>query len=238
MELIADVTLSGTKVLEDYAFASRKTFPEVLRQGGRGAIRYLYAITPPASASGIAFNLDGTSEARRRGYATIERDMNKIFVPVRLKGKRKEQHSLEDMQRIHNKHLQYKRPGAKMRRYGPPNYVDRRKFNQMVTTLRSHVGRLASGWNAAGLALGITPPSWIGRHGTSRGTFQAEYNGDLLYIESVNLASPHAPVEELRRRVPYAVRYAMNDMHRQTVFLMQRNAGFLGLRTTGFTGPG
>lgn len=230
MDLIADIAVSGTTVLEEYARLFRKTFPEVLLQGGRGAVRHIIAITPPASADGVAGGLDSSSAARRRGYAAISRDLNRIFVPVRLKGKRTERHSLPDMVRIHTKHLGYKRPGAKMRRYGGPYYVDKRKFRQLEITLRSHVGRLAAGWAPAATALGVKLPSWIGRHGLGRGTYEVQYQGGLMWLEAVNLASAHAPVEELRRRVPYAVEYALNDMRRQITHRLERFTGFAPAR--------
>ena len=232
MDIITEVEWNGANVIEEFARVSRKSFQAALLQAGRGAIRHVISITPPASASGIARGLDSGSEAKRRGYGAIARDLGKVFVPVKIKGQRRERISGAELVAIHRRHLGYKRPGAPMRRYGGPFFVDRRKLDHLQTKLQSHVGRLAAGWLPAAQALGVATPQWVSRHGLGRGSFRADLGGDEMILESVNLASPFAPVAELRRRVPYAVDYAMNDLRRQITFLTARNA-----RASGFLVP-
>jgi hypothetical protein len=162
--------------------------------------------------------------------SAIDRDLNRIFTPVKLKGLRRERISGAQMVSIHLKHLGYKRPGAKMKRYGGPYYVDRRKVTQLVYKLRAHVGRLAAGWMPAAAALGVAAPAWIARHGLSRGTYRADFAGSEMFIESVNHASEHAPTGELQRRVGYALQYQANAMHREMHHLLLKDATSVGMQ--------
>jgi hypothetical protein len=228
MDLIADIVSRGPDPLLQFALVSHKSLPDVVRQGGRGAIRHVISFTPPATAAGIQGGLDSGSEAKQRGFRTIERDLNKVFSPVRIKGKRRGGMTGAELVGVHLRHLAAKRPGSPMRRDRPqPYFVDRRLFQQLLVKLRSHVGRLAAGWMPAAAALSVATPAWISRHGLSRGTYQADFGGDVMFIRSVNHASAHAPTAELQRRVPYAVTYALNDMRRQIPYILRKQAAQL-----------
>lgn len=231
MEIETSIPAPPELPLERYAAVMGKTFPEVLLRGGRGVVRRAIAVMPPASASGVAGGLDSGSQAKVRGFKAIDRDLNRIFVPVKLKGKRKERISGAEMVRIHARHLRYKRPGAPMRRYGGPYYVDARKFKALGDKLRTHVGRLASGFVAAAQALRVAVPAWIARHGPARGTVQIELTGDTLYLEAVNYA-PKVPSfirTETQRRINYAIGYQANAMNRELHAVLLKRA-----RETGF----
>lgn len=236
MEIVAEAEI-GDLPLVRYAHVMRRTFPEVLQRGARGVVRRVLAITPPAE--GPNANQTGTlgNDSKVRGNRAIERDIRRIFVPVRLKGKRKEK--LVDLAQVHRIGLLNKRPGKQMRRHfmtpfgSTPLWVDVRKYNQLATDLRSHVGRLAAGWVPAAQALGVSTPAWVTRHGAGRGTFKAEYDSELLYISAVNLASRFAPADELRRRIPYALQYQANAMHREMQHLLIKRA-----RECGFVAAG
>lgn len=232
MELVPEVLTSGVGVIERYAWLAHKSFEAAFLQAGRGAVRYAISITPPATASGVVGGLDSGSEAKQRGYATIHRDLYHAFAPVRIKHKRREIISSGDLITIHTRLLAAKRPGAAMKRdRGQPYYVDVRKLRSLETDLRGRVGKLASGWNAAAAALNVAVPQWISRHGLGRGTFRSTMDATDLLIEATNFVSDHAPVDELRRRIPYAVRYALNDLERQIPYLNRDAASAAGLET-------
>lgn len=230
MDLAPTIRYVGPDPLLQFALASHKSLPQVTEQVGRGAVRHVIVITPPATAQGGPGSLDSSSEAKQRGYASINRDLNIVFSPVRIKGKRPGAViSGLQLRAIHLGHLKKKRPGAAMRRdRAQPYYVDRRLLNKLHSLLRSHVGRLAAGWMAAATALDVAVPSWISRHGTSRGSYRSNFDGDIYSVVAINDASPGAPVEELRRRVPYAQRYAYNDLRRQIPYIMRKQAAQLG----------
>ncbi|HVT74582.1 MAG TPA: hypothetical protein VHD61_15720 [Lacunisphaera sp.] len=233
MEMITDVLVDGTKVIEAFANAAHRSFKSAFLQTGRGAVRNVVAITPPAAAANGPGTLDNSSSAKARGASAINRDLIRVFAPVRLKHKRREIYSGADMVEIHRERLAKKRPGAPMTRgRAQAYYVDVRKFNALADKLRSHVGRLAAGWLPAAQALGVTTPQWISRHGLGRGTFRADLEGSAMFLESVNLASPFAPTAELQRRVGYAVQYALNDLTRQMPVLLARNAREVGLEVS------
>ena len=232
MEPTFDVLAPGAIPLQRYAMVMDRTFPQVLERAARGIVRRGIAITPPASAAGVEGGLDSGGEAKVRGYRAISRDLNKLFVPVKLKHKRKEAISGTEMVRIHARALSYKRPGAPMRRdRGQPYYVDARKFRALEVTLRSHVGRMASGWVAAAQAIKAAVPAWISRHGGSRGTVQMDFSSRELYFEAVNYA-PNVPAfirTETQRRINYATQYQANAMNREMQAVLLKRAGESGL---------
>lgn len=223
------VSSSGVFSLERYAMLTGRTFKDSLIRAARGAVRHVIRITPP-------FNADGgpdspTGEAKARGARAIERDLETIFAPVRLKRKRKERISGAEMVGIHLRHLKIKRPGKPMRRYGGPYFVDRRKFSALANKLRSHVGRLAAGWLPAVATIGATAtPGWVSRH-TGRGYAQLELDGASMYFQAVNQPHnlPAALAAELDRRVSYATQYQFNGMQRELNHLLLRDATKAGL---------
>lgn len=233
MEPTFEVLSSGVLPLERYAEVMNRTFPQVLETAARGVVRRAISITPPASASGVEGGLDTGGEAKLRGYRTISRDLNKLFVPVKLKHRRKEAISGTEMVRIHARALSYKRPGAAMRRdRGQPYYVDARKFNALEMKLRSHVGRLASGWVAAAQAIKAAVPAWISRHGSSRGSVQMDFDSNELYFEAVNTA-PGVPAyisAEAQKRIAYATQYQAKAMMKGMQGFLDRRARECGFQ--------
>lgn len=231
MDPITEVVSSGTVPLLEYAVRTGRTIPETLKRAGKGTIRQVIAITPPATSAGVSGGLDSSSDAKARGARAIQRDLNRVFVPVRLKGKRREAVSGAEMVTIHARLLAQKRPGAPMKRdRGQPYYVDQRKFNLLEVKLASHVGRLAAGWLPAAEALALAVPQWISRHGLGRGGYEAKFEGDEMFIKSTNNASPFAPIAETQRRVDYALVYQANAMRREMEFLLLKDARSSGLR--------
>ena len=237
MEIVTHVISDGSEQIQKFATIFKKTFSESFFRAAKSAVKMVIAITPPAHGSagetGEKGNLDNGSQAKVRGFAAIERDMGKIFAPVKLKHKRKEAISAGEMISIHRRMLSSKRPGAPMRRdRAQPYYVDQRKFKQYITTLRSHVGRLAAGWMPAATRLSYSPPAWIARHPSPRGSVALIEEGSNYSLTAINNVSAHAPAwvaPEMQRRANKAQQYVINGLKRQIADKVAPNARAAGL---------
>lgn len=234
MDVSTQVLSSGALPLERYAHVTGRTFPETLHRAARGVVRRGMGIMPPANDTrGAGGAL--TAGDRTRGYRAISRDLNTLFAPVRLKNKRVERIPASLMIRLHAEALKRKRPGAPMRRITvQPLYVDARKMATLENKLRSHVGRLASGFMAAAQAVRVSVPGWVSRHGTARGSVEMSLTGAELYFEAVNYA-PNVPSwirTEAQRRVNYALRYQAAAMNRELQHLLLKDARTAGLAAT------
>lgn len=223
-----EVELTGFQsAARRWAQLTGKSQADVLRTAARMTLSNprqasgLLQITPPASrgASG--------SGARRQGERAIDRDLRTIFAPVRIKGKGPPP---PDPVPIHRRHfVMFKRPGRKMRRDRlQPYYVDVRQYVAMRRALFRRVGVLASGWVASARQLNASVPAWIGRHGGSRGTIRMSFSAPRYFVEMTCFAPSTSPWEELERRIPYALRYATNNLERQIEYRLQRDAGQSG----------
>lgn len=190
MEPVPSIQASGHWMLEEYAVRMRRTFQDSFDRFCRGAVRVTLGNTPPSNE---VYREGGLLKADQiRGSKTVERDLNTLFVPYKLKGLRRERVSGVQMVQIHRRNFVTKRTGAKMRRSGAPVYVDARKFNHLAVKLRSHVGRLASGWLPAAQALGLSVPVWVSRHGLSRGAVRYHTTGNDFSFVAANL-TPNLP---------------------------------------------
>lgn len=202
--------------------ATQRSGPEILLEGARGFTRRIIDITPPASAGVVG------SAAFAAGKAFIDRDLARIFTGVKLQHSRPEQ--FPDVEGIHARLFVGKKPGRPIPtdRGRGQYYVDRVKLDGLREKLYSRVGFLASGWMAAASKLGVRVQSWISRFG-ARGEIEVETDPDGGSITITNFADPKAPVEELERRVPYALEYQASAMERKAKFLLDHNikaAGF------------
>ena len=191
----------------------------------------LLQITPPGSQGVIGL------AARRQGERAIDRDLSRMFTPIRLKHKREERWPLEFMRNIHEDVFRHKVAGRPvprgvMTRHGAgPFYVDQRKLRRLAQELKLRIGRLSAGWLPAARALGAAVPAWIARHGSANGTVRLEFRGGVHECEMVAYANPGAPVAEVERRIPYAIGYAAKGAERALEFLIQRSARSAGFRT-------
>lgn len=206
---------------------TRKSAEAVLRTSAKMTLSNprqgsgLLQITPPSSKGKF-----GTA-GRRQGERAVDRDLGVIFVPVRIKGVGAPP---PDPAPIHRRHfIAFKRPGRRMRRdRSQPYYVDQRQYNALRRVLLSRIGKLASGWVAAARQLNAAVPAWIARHGSSRGTIRMSFSMRNSFVEMTCFAPVHAPWEEMQRRVPYALRYATNNLERQIEYRLKRDAGAAG----------
>lgn len=199
---------------------------DVLRQAAKMVISNprqgsgLMQITPPCSQG--RSGLDG----KRAGEAAIEKDLRRHFVPIAGKGIGAKG---DDPEPIHKIMFQFKKPGRPLRRNrAPPYFVDQRKLAQLERTLKRRVGFLASGWVASARQLGSAIPSWIGRHGAGRGTINMRFSAPRYGIEMTCFAPANSPWQELERRIPYAIRYATNNLERQIEYQLLFDSGRAG----------
>ncbi len=183
----------------------------------------LLEITPPAGngVSGVA--------ARQQGEGAIDRDVAAVFIPVRLKGKRKER--WPEVEAIHAERFASKHGGKPMTRgRAQAYYVDAQKLRDVRRLLYGRVGALASGLVAACNRLGVLVPSWIARHGSRRGSVRVQLAGPKKVIEIVNDVPGDSPVGEVERRTQQAVDYATSRMQREIEHLLARDAQRAGFR--------
>lgn len=217
------------RAARDWARRTGKTQAEVLRTSAKMTISNprqgsgLLQITPPCSKGRTG--LDG----KRAGEAAIARDLGRVFRGVRIMNRRAEQ--WPDVEGIHRRLFADKRPGSPLRsdRGRQGYYVDEKKLRLLGRQLRPRVGHLAAGWVPSARALGAAVPAWIGRHGGSRGTIRMSFSAPRYSIEMTCFAPPNSPWQELERRVPYAIRYATNNLERQMQGPFERDA-----RASGF----
>lgn len=211
-----------------WARISGKSHAQVLRTSAKMTLSNprqgtgLLQITPPGS-QGVT-----GAAARRQGERAIARDLARIFEGVAIKGKGPPP---PDPILIHRRHFYLKRPGRRMRRdRGQPYFVDAVQLALMRRILQARVGKLAAGWTTAARAVGAAVPAWIARHGSERGLVDIDFRPPRYSILMVCLAPPGAPVEELRRRVPFALSYATRNLERQIVHWLRRDAARAGFR--------
>lgn len=230
--------------LQLWADATGRGLIEALRRMGRGVVRRLLELTPPAHGS-----VTGAA-AYRYGRKRISRDLLKVLAPRRLKGKRKITHvfgrplrrpifvptkeKYPDVRMAYREVARFRNQGVGVRtgRVRDVRYVDRTKFKALEKRLHSHVGRLASGWVAAAAALEVPVQAWIRRHGGSRGAVKMNLVTAHMSIQILNRLPSGLPGHvrsELERRVPYAVKYQREAMIREAEYILLKRGQQAGL---------
>ena len=202
----------------------RGGIPEAARQAGRGFVRRVVAVTPPAS--------EGTTglDARRQGEGKIDRELQRVFVPVVLKGKRPEQYP--DVYGIYRDQVLPRKGkrGLSPRPLTQRYHVDQTQFDALRTSLVGEVGFLAGGWNAAAVALGVPVPAWIARHGTAHGTCEVEIEENRIRILIGNNVGYARDVDGFDRRTAAALNYQADAFERELEFLLEKSVFEAGLR--------
>lgn len=202
----------------------RGGIPEATRQAARGFVRRVVAVTPPASeeVTGLA--------ARRQGERKIDRELQRVFVPVTLKGKRPEQ--FPDVYGVYQDQVLPRKGkrGLNGRPLSRRFHVDQAKFDALRTSLVAEVGFLAGGWNAAAETLGVPVPAWIARHGSSKGSCEVQIEENRIRILISNNVGYARDVDGFERRARAALDYQADAFEREIEFLLERNVSAAGLR--------
>ncbi len=202
----------------------RGGIPEAARQAARGFVRRVVAVTPPAS--------EGTTglDARRQGEAKIDRELQRVFVPVPLRGKRPEQYP--DVYGIYRDQVLPRKGkrGLSPRPLTQRFHVDQAKFDALRASLVGQVGFLAGGWNAAADTLGVPVPAWIARHGRGNGTCEVEIEENRIRILISNNVGYARDVDGFDRRTAAALGYQADAFEREMEFLLEKSVAEAGLR--------
>ena len=202
----------------------REGIPEATRQAARGFLRREIAITAPASEGTTGLN------ARRQGERKIDRELGRVFVPVTLKGKRREQYP--DVVGLYDEWVLPRKGkrGLSARPLGTRFHVDQVKFDQLRNALAGNVGLLASGWNAAAGVLGVPVPAWIARHGLANGACEVLIEENRIAIVLTNAVTYARDVDGYERRTRAALEYQAQAFEREIEFLLEKSVAAVGLR--------
>lgn len=244
--------------LPRYAEVMGRTLADSVKRAGRGVTRRIINITPPAHSVPGAENAIVGAAAYRYGRKKIAKDMNRVFAPARLKGRRlithvygkklatpisvatKELHP--NVAQIYRQHRTFSSSGVRVRSRNLRDrkyWVDVRKFDVVRKAKEKNVGKLASGFSAAAGALDVPVQNWIGRHGRSRGAVKMDLLSARMRITVTNfIPAGLAPNvrSELERRVGYAIRYQREAMAREVNYYAFKKAQELAIKTRNFSG--
>lgn len=250
----------STRSLEEavarFSGAADVSLRDAFKRAMRSLVRRFMGIIPPAN-SATARGPGGqiTTADKRRGEAAISRDLRQVFTTLNLKNAQLEafltrsaggdaspiERALglvaanEPAEVIHTRVFRKnKKPGKLLKNDRAEKYlVSEAELNRLERTLRSRVGKMASGANSGHEVLGIRPPAWVGRHGSGRG--RSSYQQTFWrYQYDVAATAVHPDLTgELVRRVSYARRYARNALERESEYILRKTAG-----RTGLTRPG
>jgi len=200
--------------LKDYAAAVKKETPEALKDAARSFVREAAAITPPAKGS--------LARARQTGERKIGYNFRNTFTVKRFKGKRQIKkvfgrpvkkpifvatrenpaaHVVSDPEAKYREIGGYRGTRAKRR---PAFVVSFVKVAALRRKVQGRIGLLASGWVAAAQSLGVNLPSWITRHGTSRGAVKLSLSGEKMNV-SITHSVGFSEKTGLRKRVKWVL---------------------------------
>jgi len=220
-----------------YSGVSQRSLRDSFVRAMRGVVKRAMGITPPGNSIGELGTPRGdggglTSADKARGDSAIIRDLAAVFSGVTLKHERR-----EVTPNVNDKHrelfIKYKQPGRPLTRgRKQPYYVDQNKLKALVVALEGRVGKLASGWLAGADALGVSgTPAWVARHGSSRGSHRLILEMFNYQLTVSNNEVPDGLVNELTRRLDYAIGYADNALNRETAYILNRDARDSGFDT-------
>ena len=209
--------------LARFGQVTRKSLEESVEHAARSAVNMMVKYTPPGGR-----NVQGTA-AKKALEARIEADFGGIFVPVKLKGKRPEEHP--DLKPLLHRQ-QFKRKGVAMRRVParPPYWVDQRKHAALLKEKKARVGRAASGWKKAIAMLGVKGvPKWITRHDGIPGSASKQGTGSNFEI-TVSNGVTYLPERQREALVYFGIQAATNGMNQAIQRILERRARAAAIR--------
>ncbi len=220
-----------------YAEVTRRSSSAVLKRAMRGATRRVIAVSPPGWQDTQGSRQTLGRDAYQAGAVKIRRQMLAVLAPRTLKRKRRER--WPDVISTYRARRVFRNNGVGVRiSKGPgPAYVDRVKFNLLLDEKKGRIGRFAAGWAAGAGALGVPLPAWVSRHGAGGGMVRMNLVTSRMSITVANFGAgaPHNVRTEMRRRIPYALRYQAAAMQREVDFLVHRGALQHAIRTRNFS---
>jgi hypothetical protein len=108
--------------------------------------------------------------------------------------------------------------------------VEKGAYAWFRKSVQGRVGLLASGWNRAAETLGYTPPQWIRRHGTSRGSIDITTANGAFRVRVTNDVKFAGSVKDLSRRVQSALNQQAQAMEKRVKFFEEKAAKRAGFK--------
>lgn len=196
------------QAMRDYARYSRKSGESLLRAQARLFVRDVVRITPPNQGR----------MSKQKGDAAVRVDLSRILKPSRRA-------NAEDAASVHAR--MRRRNGRVDRRYNP---VPARNVAAYRRQVLANVGILASGWNAAAVALGLNLPAWITRHGTKYGSIKVQFSWVRLVITISNMVRFAGAVRGMERRLQSALDRRARALRKQVAHYLKRDARRAGFK--------
>ncbi|MBC7367570.1 MAG: hypothetical protein H7343_12315 [Undibacterium sp.] len=230
--------------IERYAEVMGRTLADTIKRAARGVTRRVINLTPPGSAGTVG------AAAYRQGRERIKANLNAVFAPVKIKGRRKLTtvfgHRLKSPLYVATKerfpdvsatyrqraHARGTGVGITVSR-GAKAYVDTRKFVAVLAAKQARVGLLAAGFAAGANALDVPLQQWVSRHGPATGTVKMDLFSARMAITVENFA-PGVPANvraALASRISYALQYQRAAMEREINYMVFKNAEKLAIQT-------
>lgn len=184
---------------------SKRDAPAVLREQGRGIVRWVQLYTAPGH--------DGVTgqAAKKHGEGKVEGDIRKLMFGVskRAAGMR------TDIAAIH-KSARNARTGRVNRSQGSGKVpVPRAALNKYIASKKKMVGYLASGWNTAAAKLGAKAPAWIWRH-SGEGDVRDVTTSDSVKIVATNrVGFASRAISQMQRVLNFAYKAQKNANDRR-----------------------
>lgn len=235
--------------IAEFAQLTRADLGEVSKKQAGILVGHVIAITPPGGKSGEAFTDSGgiALSAKKRGEATIASDIAKLFPTSNLphdrlvamvadgfefqtgKGHkdtvRDIAESVDDLERVHQ-FARNPRTGRTRKMKGIGMAVTRKNvLRQYIRREMAKVGKLNSGWIAAGTELRTASrniPAWIKRHGSSAGGADISNRGGRISIRIFNTLTWFP--QGMEARVALAVRRREAGVRKAMEAVLERRA--------------
>lgn len=228
-----------------FAALTGRSLEDELQNQARLFVVDAIKVTPPFH-QGVG---QGISKAKQAGEKSIGRNLDRIFVGVKLVGSRKITHlfgktdvpglpfivptteKYPDVAGIYAKEKgEAKRRAMRgMRFFGPPKTVDRRKVRKIYREEIKKVGWLAAGWSVAAnrLGAGAKIPAFVRRHGSAPGQVIIDFRPERLRIVLENQVKYADYVGGLQKRASFALRKRVHAMQRQIPYLIRKASSAL-----------
>jgi hypothetical protein len=226
-----------TPTLERYAEVMGRTLASTIKRAAKGVTRRVISITPPASAETTG------AAAYRQGRRKIEKQIDSVLAPVKLKGRRKittvfgrkigkpvyvpTKERFPDVAATLRSRIVARGGdiGLRLNR-GAKAFVDVRKVKAIIAAKNSRVGVLASGWQAAAAALDVPVQQWISRHGGGAGRVTLDFFTARMHVTAENFATgvPAAVRGALSKRIIFALQYQKAAMEREIDYIVFKKA--------------
>lgn len=175
---------------------TKREAPIVLREQGRGVIRWVQLYTAPGH-EGVT-----GQEAKRHGEAKVEADIRKLMIGV--SGNRAG--LSQNIARIH-KSGRNPRTGRVNRSLGASKFrVPATELAKYIASKKKMVGFLASGWNAAAAKLGAKAPAWIWRHNGDGDVRDVTTSDSVKIVATNKVGFASRAINQLQRVLDFAYR--------------------------------